>query len=400
MNLRSVGTSASLLLAALAIACSGGGRRSGFEEQAVEPTEPAEVGFGDGQDTGVQGCSFEDDIDHDGDGLSFKDGDCNDCHPGIHPGFYDIPGNEIDEDCSGVADDGHLACDDGLDIAASDPYDGARALGICKKATATDKAWGIIEAKYVYPDGASMTPDRDVGALPSFGVNAPQAGEAMLALSSGYARAPGQPGFQAGISRTKGGIFGGSNHGAPPGYPKEFAGCPADTPPTGAPQDGVALELKVRVPLNAKSFSYEQNFFTYEYSTFVCTRFNDFFVALLSPKLPDLPDENIAFDVENNPISVNNGLFQVCKPGVYKGRDYTCPLGTSFLSGTGFDAADNAYGATGWLTTTAPVEPGSEITLRFAIWDSGDGAYDSTVLLDNFQWSVDATGAPSTSPVN
>ena len=42
--------------------------------------------------------------------------------------------------------------------------------------------------------------------------------------------------------------------------------------------------------------------------------------------------------------------------------------------------------------TTAPVEGGSEFTIRFAIWDTGDTALDSTVLVDNFRWSADPVG--------
>ena len=81
-------------------------------------------------------------------------------------------------------------------------------------------------------------------------------------------------------------------------------------------------------------------------------------------------DGNIAFDQDNNPISVNNSLLQVCEPGK-RGPDghkidFPCPLGTALLKGTGFEN----HGGTGWLTTTAPVAARSEITLRFAIWDT------------------------------
>jgi hypothetical protein len=43
-------------------------------------------------------------------------------------------------------------------------------------------------------------------------------------------------------------------------------------------------------------------------------------------------------------------------------------------------------GATGWLTSTAPVTPGETITLEFIIWDTGDNQYDSSVLLDYLTW--------------
>jgi hypothetical protein len=66
---------------------------------------------------------------------------------------------------------------------------------------------------------------------------------------------------------------------------------------------------------------------------------------------------------------------------------YPCPLGTNELLGNGFDGGGNGFkGATGWLTTTVPVAPGSNISLRFGVYDSGDSISDSTVLLDNWQW--------------
>jgi hypothetical protein len=67
--------------------------------------------------------------------------------------------------------------------------------------------------------------------------------------------------------------------------------------------------------------------------------------------------------------------------------------------GTGFDLDDGGRpvgGSTGWLTTTAPVTPGDTLKLRFAIFDEGDGIYDSSVLIDNFQWLAGAVSAPIT----
>jgi hypothetical protein len=65
------------------------------------------------------------------------------------------------------------------------------------------------------------------------------------------------------------------------------------------------------------------------------------------------------------------------------------------LSSTGVDT----HAATGWLQTQAPVKPGDTITLLFTIWDSGDGVLDSTVLVDNFQWSADAAQDTTTTPI-
>jgi hypothetical protein len=177
--------------------------------------------------------------------------------------------------------------------------------------------------------------------------------------------------------------------GAPAGYPKPAPACPGVV--FGAPQDGVALQVTIRVPTNAKSFSFDSNFFTIEFPDWICSPYNDTFVVMMTPKVASLPDDNIAFDSEGNPISVNNALLQVCTPQTAGGKTFTCPLGDSSLSGTGFEETNNdgPHAATGWLTTTAPVavDAGKNITLLFAIWDSTDGNLDSTVLVDNFTWA-------------
>ncbi len=74
--------------------------------------------------------------------------------------------------------------------------------------------------------------------------------------------------------------------------------------------------------------------------------------------------------------------------------EYACPSGPAALGGTGFET----HGATGWLETSAPVTPGSTTTLFLAVWDSGDGVLDSTVILDGFAWSTAAVSTPATLP--
>ena len=166
------------------------------------------------------------------------------------------------------------------------------------------------------------------------------------------------------------------------GYPKEFHACSGVA--TGPVKDPAALELDVRVPTNAVSFSFDLILFTHEFPRYICSKYNDFYVTMMWPKPPTLADPNISFDSVGNTISVNSALLQVCTPQTAKGKDFLCPLGPSLLQGTGFEG--NA--ATGWLVTKAPVTPGSMVKLRFAIWDSADCVLDSTVLLDGFTWDL------------
>ena len=46
-----------------------------------------------------------------------------------------------------------------------------------------------------------------------------------------------------------------------------------------------------------------------------------------------------------------------------------------------------------------PIAPGEDMTLRFVIFDGNDGAFDSAVLIDNFQWGATTVMGPSTDPI-
>jgi len=345
-------------------------------------------------------CDPYPDEDRDKDGWTVAQGDCNDCNPSINPGAYDVPGDGIDNDCNGFIDDQVLECDSGLNIADNDAFNGARAMDLCRESAPTDgpaNTWGVISAKYVKADGTPGMNANSHGLLPSFGNAGLRKGKALLALSSGTARAPGQPGYQCPQNANM------QTSGNPPeGYPKESPACPDVV--TGECNDPAALEVEIRVPTNAKSFTFDFNFYTFEFPDYICSTFNDFFVALMWPKHELLPDNNISFDQDGNPVSVNNSLLQVCQSQNAKGKFFPCPLGPSMLQGTGFGAMDimctggQNHAATGWLTTQAPVTAGDILKLRFAIWDSGDHILDSTVLIDNFTWSTETADDILTKP--
>jgi len=404
MNARLLGAAACVVAAISGIACSGSSTRSGFDTSS-DPNDPNSgskdttggfvngAGPGQGSSCTLNNTATDKNKDYDGDGYPLKF-DCNECDTNINAGAYDFPGNGIDEDCDGKADNEAAECDDGLAMAAGDPFDGAKSMGLCKKAT-NDQMWGVVSAKWVKPDGSSQTEPLGQGILTHLGVNDPANGKSMLAISSGSARGPKDPGYHDVSGWDKN-----VDCGTPAGYPKDAPACSGSLGGFGGfggAHDGAALQVTIRVP-NAKSFSYQQNFFTYEFPNWICSEFNDFFVTMMDPKPAGLVDGNIAFDQDGNPISVNNSMLQVCKKQTAGGKSFACPLGDSTLAQTGFEG----HAATGWLTTTTPVDTvrGKTITLTWAIWDQGDGVLDSTALIDDFEWSVDpATGSqtvPST----
>jgi hypothetical protein len=362
-----------------------------------------------------------DSTDHDGDGFSWSDGDCNDCDPDINPGAFDVPGDGIDEDCDGIPDDEPTGCDATVALASSDPFDAARAIDLCRQTTADAvgpaRTWGVIDAAFVAPDGTdqcvpfggpadggtscSENPEFALGYgnLSKLGVNSPRVGAHMLGLSSGTARDPTDPGYVTELDKQY-------TDGAAAGFPAPSPACPGLM--TGQPHDGVALALTIRVPTNAKSFSLSENFFTHEYPAFICSMYDDAFVIEMTPPPTSGPTSgNIAFDSAGNPICVNNSLLQVCEPQTVGGKTFACPLGPSSLEGTGFGAeADSSaegvnHAATGWLQTNVALEGsrGATVTFFFALWDSTDGDYDSTALVDGFTWSIEsATTNPITQP--
>jgi hypothetical protein len=210
-----------------------------------------------------------------------------------------------------------------------------------------------------------------------------------LALSSGTAREPGDVGYAS-----PSGFQQGSEGPTPAGFSASAPACPGVEFVQHA-LDSVALEVTLRAPENAKSFSFDFNFFTYEFPKYICSKYNDFFVVLMDDGVGGEPSKNISFDNDGNPVSVNNGLLEGCESQEAGGKLFDCPLGDQALLGTGFEQ----HAATGWLTTNVPVSPGATFRLRFVIWDAGDPMLDSTVLIDNFRFSVEERSGASTSPV-
>jgi hypothetical protein len=305
--------------------------------------------------------------------------------------------------------DPEAPCDAGLAIDSNDPVDAAAAIGICKQSSGADD-WGLVEASWTMPDGSAApttAPEFDLGhgIMDGFGAElVPLEGASVLGLSSGAARQPTDPDFVPPAGYAKG-----YTAEVPDGVSQLSPSCPGDVF-TGEPNDAIALEVVMVPHPDAKGLAFDFDFYTYEWPDWVCTEFNDYFVALLDPA-PSSGKPNISFDSEGNLVTVNNALVShchcdggpPCQAGMGPFVSYSCENGADRLEGTGFygeaDSGGNSRAATGWLTTQAPITPGETVRLRFATWDSGDGNLDSTTIIDNFRWLGDAEEDPETTPI-
>ncbi|MCA9716720.1 MAG: choice-of-anchor L domain-containing protein, partial [Myxococcales bacterium] len=340
-----------------------------------------------------------------------------------NPGAYEVEGNDVDDDCDGDKDEPALECDDALPSNSGDPRDYARAMELCQftqenVADPTKRIWGVIDADFSLADGSGNPLAVQRAIRGGFGDSiGPERGDAMAILSSGHAAAtgdsnPNYAGFQIGMDL--------GTASDPPADWATANGGKLPNPPgcqeAGelSSNDPIMLTLRVRAPTNASSFSAKMFFFSAEFPEWVCSQYNDFFVALVDSDSQDNPpDKNIAIWNDGDqhwPVGVNlakvaDGLFTACQNGTIGCLDknipesqYTGCEDASLVVGTGFDELDTGGcgqgkyvgGGTGWLTMNGNVEPGEVFEIRLAVWDSGGHIFDSLVLLDDWEWSVEA----------
>lgn len=379
-------------------------------------------GGGSGGSNGSGGGSGGGNSSSSGGVVGFGDGGGGDgstvCAP--NPANYDIPGNGCDDDGDGKVDN-PSTCDGSLTLTGT-AHDFANAIGLCQDVSG--QKWGIVSATYTKGfNGGGAPNDGQHGILPHFGSSImPREGSMLGVLSSGYARewdnttgtgsgscpSPMQGGM--GAPCFKGNQMAMSGLGAaPPGYPKAASACPSQKG-IGI-FDTISLTLQIKTPANAQGLQFDFDFYSGEWPEYVCTNFNDSFVAWLQSGafMGKNGDYNISYDSKGDPVSVNNAFFETCTmnapTGCCSGMTCNTPTGTAMctngpggLAGTGFED-DGTYcvspstggGATGWLTTTAPVKPGEVITVQFLIWDTGDVNWDSSVLVDHFTWQPGQT---------
>lgn len=274
----------------------------------------------------------------------------------------ELPEDAIDNNCNGQTDETAAAvCDASLGGGTDAEY--AKAIDLCT---------GVVSSTFT-----TLSDPLARSILPKFGTkNLPQAGTRLVALSTGVALPEDvTSGFVAPQT--------GKNWNKTSSFP---TGSQCKTAATGA-FDLIEWKLVLTVPTSAHSFSFDLFYFSSEYPEYLASQFSDHLLVLLDSQ--GLKG-NVLFDDTGDCFGATTGLFQVCKG---------CAKGDAALAATGYEIADTAGaeagGGTGWMTAAAPVTPGETITLRFLLFDVGDGVFDTAVLLDRLRWSGAVVAKPT-----
>jgi hypothetical protein len=170
---------------------------------------------------------------------------------------------------------------------------------------------------------------------------------------------------------------------------------------TPGASDYTEIRFTTTVPEGASSFSYDLAFLTFEYPDFYASQYNDMYIGWVES---DAWTGNVSFDESGAPISVNASFMDYLDADTF--NDPSRPPHPQCPEGAGCGAPElhgtcmEGHGATRWLTSTASVTPGEEITVVFAVMDLGDSSLDSYVLLDNFGWGCDGGVPPVTVPID
>jgi Ca-activated chloride channel homolog len=163
----------------------------------------------------------------------------------------------------------------------------------------------------------------------------------------------------------------------------EFMGSRRVPKDTRTVYDLEQVTFTLQAPPGAKSFSFDFDFFSAEYPSYVQQSYNDTFYAILSsPSTNGGKPTNIAFDANGDSIEVDNNYFEQ-------------PFHPIPNTDTGFDR----NGSTGWLRTSWPIAGGERFSITFSVHDEGDAVFDSLVLLDNFRFH-DYEAVGNTDPLN
>ncbi len=302
----------------------------------------------------------------------------------------------------------HLPCDPtsddalhamGLNCTTAGPtwVDNENAVAVAKLSF---KAPGLIKNKQTWQVARSYGTFVDPNTKAPFW--GPREGEKLLMLSSGLLPAPNLEGaviIADGDVYNNAGVGGewDSDEMPPPMSPEKgspdpmgFTSCDGvnDCSNTLKKQwdlgsasvsDKTWFSFELTAPASVKGFTFDFAFFSAEFPEYVDSEYNDIFVVWQASE--DFTG-NITF-INGQPLTVT-ALWPIDFQGDCGLFNPNCPEGANeHLAGTGH--IDDG-GATSWYKATSGVKPGETFVLAFAIFDMGDAGFDTTALIDNWQW--------------
>jgi Ca2+-binding RTX toxin-like protein len=142
-------------------------------------------------------------------------------------------------------------------------------------------------------------------------------------------------------------------------------------------RDVTILKIDLNVASGQNCLQFDFKFLSEEFPEYVGSNYNDAFIAEVDASTWDTvgsditaPD-NIALDPFGDLISINSSG--------------PTSVSTGAAAGTTYDAATNVVGA------RSPITPGPH-SLYLSIFDQGDNAFDSAVLLDNLRLTTEKAG--------
>jgi hypothetical protein len=199
----------------------------------------------------------------------------------------------------------------------------------------------------------------------------------------------------------------------PPGFKPGDPGVPGDPMDDmmmgdNCTYNNMEITLTLKAPEGATGFTFDYIFFSEEYEEYIGTQFNDkFYTFLKAPQTTGNEKTIINYTACTDALSYfdfeKNGQ-KWCYIAINTAFSEACHEVKTDITGTGFECTTPCYGAspndidnpcegddqhgssTGWLVTSWPIEAGETFELTFHIHDTGDGVFDSEVILDNFRW--------------
>ncbi len=158
----------------------------------------------------------------------------------------------------------------------------------------------------------------------------------------------------------------------------------------GDPEDKMWFNFELTAPslaagdqADANGYSFDFAMFSAEFPEYVGQNVNDMFIAW---QASEEYTGNVTF-IKGQPLSIT-----AVWPIDFQGQcdfdtDPGCQkAGDEHLQGTGHI---DVGGATNWYKALGGVKPGETFVLGFTVFDMGDSTYDTTVLLDNWQWDCE-----------